>query len=235
MGRPPSASGAGDEVWLSGVRRDLKVEAAIQLRSPVPLTPGPQPIAAEDERSLVQRAQRGEEAALTALLQRFSRPLYAGVILPRVGAPSEADEILAHTLSRAALKLDDFRYTEQQGIWPWMRRIAMNAIIDRARRRKVEAGGQERYGAEVEALAPRVSPGAEALFIEEEERRDREERLRRALLELNDRYRRAIELRIFEEKSREECAAILEVTVGTFDVLLHRAVSALKKTFGDVM
>lgn len=207
----------------------------MELRSHVSLTDGPQQIAAEDERALVQRAQRGEEAALAALLHRFSSPLYAAVILPRVGAPAEAEEILAQTVSRAALKLDDFRYTEQQGIWPWLRRIAMNAIIDRSRRRKVEEGGRARYGAEVEALAPRVSPGAEALFIEEEERRDRAQRMSGALSQLNERYRRAIELRIFEEKSREECAAILEVTVGTFDVLLHRAVSALKKTFGDVM
>lgn len=189
----------------------------------------------EDEKVLVLAAQRGDEAALRMILSRHAGPLYGAVILPRVGAPSEADEILAHTLSRAAIKLEDFRYTEQQGIWPWMRRIAMNAIVDRARRRKTRESGEERYGAEVEAIAPRVSPGAETLYIEEEERRDRNARLTRALGDLSERYRRAIELRVFEEKSREECAQILEVSVGTFDVLLHRAVSALKKTFGDVM
>lgn len=208
------------------------------MTAPLPLLSRPgvtEAARSENERALVLAAQNGDHAALRALLEKFTTPLYSAVILPRVGARSEADEILAATLSKAALKIDDFRYTPEQGLWPWLRRIAMNAIIDRSRKNRAQAGGEERYGAEVLALAPRVTPGAEAQLIEEEERRDRMARLSRALGELNERYRRAIELRIFEEKSREECAQILEVSVGTFDVLLHRAVGSLRKTFGPVM
>jgi RNA polymerase sigma-70 factor (ECF subfamily) len=54
---------------------------------------------------------------------------------------------------------------------------------------------------------------------------------------LNARYRRAIELRFVEEFSREECAAALDVKIGTFDVLLLRALRAFRKEwttrFGD--
>jgi RNA polymerase sigma-70 factor (ECF subfamily) len=51
--------------------------------------------------------------------------------------------------------------------------------------------------------------------------------------ELQDRYRVAIELRLVQELSREECARRLGVTIGTFDVLLFRAVRAFRKHFGQ--
>ena len=48
-----------------------------------------------------------------------------------------------------------------------------------------------------------------------------------------DRYRTAIEMRLIQELSREECAKQLAITVGTFDVLLFRAVRAFRKQFGS--
>nr|MBA3538643.1 hypothetical protein [Deltaproteobacteria bacterium] len=50
---------------------------------------------------------------------------------------------------------------------------------------------------------------------------------------LQDRYRTAIDLRLIQELSREECAKRLGVTIGTFDVLLFRAVRAFRKQFGE--
>ena len=50
---------------------------------------------------------------------------------------------------------------------------------------------------------------------------------------LQERYRTAIELRLVQELPREECAKRLDVTIGTFDVLLFRAVRAFRKQFGD--
>ena len=50
---------------------------------------------------------------------------------------------------------------------------------------------------------------------------------------LQDRYRTAIELRLVQELSREDCAQRLGVTIGTFDVLLFRAVRAFRKQFGE--
>ena len=64
------------------------------------------------------------------------------------------------------------------------------------------------------------------------ERRDREAvkaKLEAALAAINPRYATAIRLRILEEKPREEVATIMKVSPATFDVLLHRAVAALKK------
>jgi RNA polymerase sigma-70 factor (ECF subfamily) len=50
---------------------------------------------------------------------------------------------------------------------------------------------------------------------------------------LNPRYRQAVTLRILEERSREQCAATLSVTVATFDVLLLRALRSFRKTWQE--
>ena len=48
---------------------------------------------------------------------------------------------------------------------------------------------------------------------------------------LNPRYRRAIELRFLEEHPRERCAQLMEVKLGTFDVVLLRALRAFRKNW----
>ena len=57
-------------------------------------------------------------------------------------------------------------------------------------------------------------------------------RIEHTMQQLQDRYRLAIELRLVQELSREECAQRLGVTIGTFDVLLFRAIRAFRKHFG---
>ena len=54
-------------------------------------------------------------------------------------------------------------------------------------------------------------------------------RVERLLGRINPRYALAIRLRVLEERSREEAARELEVSVSTFDVVLHRAMAALRK------
>jgi RNA polymerase sigma-70 factor (ECF subfamily) len=187
--------------------------------------------ATAEERALVESAQQGDDAALRMLLDRFARPLYAAVILPRVGSPPDAEDILRDTLSRAVERLGTFRWTGA-GFYPWLRQIALNLVIDRARRnaRRSRAEGEpERQAAVVQPLH---HAGAEELLIEQQERAVALKMLEQALGQLNERYRRAIELRLLEERAREECAEALGVTVGNFDVIFHRALSALRKAYG---
>jgi RNA polymerase sigma-70 factor (ECF subfamily) len=53
--------------------------------------------------------------------------------------------------------------------------------------------------------------------------------VREVLAKINPRYRRAIELRFLEERGREECAEAMEVKLGTFDVVLLRALRSFRK------
>ncbi len=184
-----------------------------------------------EERALVESAQRGDGAAVRALLERFARPLYSAVILPRVGNAPEADEVLRDTLSRAVERIESFRWTGA-GFFPWLRQIAVNLIIDRARARQRRTRFEHDLEAHSNTVAPMHHAGADEALIERQERDAARAQLERALGTLNERYRRAVELRVLEERTREECAQEMGVTVGNFDVILHRALAALRKAYG---
>jgi len=179
-----------------------------------------------EERALVESAQRSDGAALRALLERFSRPLYSAVILPRVGTAAVADEVLRDALSRAVERLDSFRWTGA-GFFPWLRQIAVNLIIDRARSRQRKTRFEGELEVHSNTVAPMHQAGADEALIDKQERVLARAQLERALSTLNERYRKAVELRVLEERPREECAEALGVTVGNFDVILHRALAAL--------
>ena len=67
----------------------------------------------------------------------------------------------------------------------------------------------------------------------DQERRSHREKIEATMELLAERYRLAIELRLVQELPREECAKRLTITIGTFDVLLFRAVRAFRKHFGS--
>lgn len=187
--------------------------------------------AAAEERALVAAAQQGDREALRQLLDRVSRPLYAAVILPRIGSPADAEDILRDTLLRAMERLDTFHWTGA-GFFPWARQIAIHLIVDHVRRRQRRDRLEERYERAAADVTPLHHAGAEELLIEQQERAVSLRMMESAMASLNARYRQAVTLRLLEERSREDCAALMGVTVGNFDVILHRALAALKKSYG---
>lgn len=183
----------------------------------------------EDEAALVRAAQRGDRRATERLLARYADALFRGFVLPRVGHREDAEDLVREAIARAVARLPELQYREATGFYPWLRTIAERLVIDRARRLDAHARGQERYEAEVRTLAPRAAPSLEADALLAEERASAKARVDRAMAQLRPRYRRVIELRILEERSRDEAARELDVTVGTLDVLLHRALAQLRE------
>ena len=188
---------------------------------------------AEREQELCAAASRGDRDAMRQLLAHFADPLFGGVVLPRVGSRADAEDILRETLARAVERMPGFEW-RGLGLWPWLRRIAINLVADHGRRIGAARRMEEGYAAELATLPPRIEAGAEAAIIEEEERRLCREQLDRALASISERYRKAVVLRVVEGRPREDAAAALGVTVGTFDVVLHRALRALRKAWPAV-
>jgi len=50
---------------------------------------------------------------------------------------------------------------------------------------------------------------------------------------INPRYAEAIRLRVLEERPRTEAAKTLGVSLGTFDVVLHRAMAAVRRVLSE--
>jgi RNA polymerase sigma factor (sigma-70 family) len=191
----------------------------------------PQHAELESEQRLVEEAQRGNLDAMRPLLERYAAPLYGTVILPRLGDTASAEDVLRDTLATAVEKIDRFTW-QGKTIYPWLRQIAINKVYDVHRQAK---RSRKLADAMVHEVPVESDPDshADAQLMADQERRAHRDRIADTMGVLQERYRTAIELRLIEELPREECARRLGVTIGTFDVLLFRAVRAFRKHFGD--
>ena len=185
----------------------------------------------EEEQRLVEEAQAGHLDSMRPILERYAQPLYGTVILPRLGDSVSAEEVLRDTLATAVEKIGRFTW-QGKSIYPWLRQIAINKVYDVHRQAK---RSRRLADAMVHEVPVESDPEthADAQLIADQERKSHRERIDETMGHISERYRVAIELRLVEELPREECAKRLGITVGTFDVLLFRAVRAFRKQFGE--
>jgi RNA polymerase sigma factor (sigma-70 family) len=184
----------------------------------------------EEEQRQVEEAQAGNLDAMRPILERYAQPLYGTVILPRLGDAASAEEVLRDTLATAVEKIKRFTW-QGKSIYPWLRQIAINKVYDVHRQSK---RSRRLADAMVHEVPVESDPDthADAQLMADQERAAHRVRIDDALGQIAERYRTAIELRLIQELPREECAKQLGITVGTFDVLLFRAVRAFRKHFG---
>ena len=182
------------------------------------------------ERALVERAQAGERDALGAILRKHGPRLYRSVLLPRLGSAATAEEALSRTYVKVLERFDQFTW-QAVGVYPWLRVVALRVALDLLRARKRELLFEPEDVERELDRAEREEREADAL-----ERHDlncAKERVRGLLGRLNPRYADAIRLRVLEERPRDEAALALGVSVATFDVVLHRAMAALRKALPE--
>ncbi len=185
----------------------------------------------EEEQRQVEEAQAGNLDAMRPILERYAQPLYGTVILPRLGDAASAEDVLRDTLATAVEKIRRFTW-QGKSIYPWLRQIAINKVYDVHRQAK---RSRRLADAMVHEVAAETDPEthADAQLIADQERAVHRARIDEAMTHIAERYRLAIELRLIQELPREDCAKRLGITIGTFDVLLFRAVRAFRKHFGE--
>jgi RNA polymerase sigma-70 factor (ECF subfamily) len=185
------------------------------------------------ERDLVQRARNGERDAIAALYRAFASRIYSRVLMPRLGNAQAAEDALSETFRTALERLDQFG-DQGVSIYFWLSRIAVNKATDMHR---VKARTRRALASFEDLLAPLrpSSPRPERQLEDAERAVHLRENVGTVLDRINPRYRRAIELRFLEDKTREDCAASMEVKLGTFDVLLLRALRAFRKEWDELV
>jgi len=187
----------------------------------------------EEERSLCERAHAGDRTALGQILRRYGPVLYRSVLMPRLGSEAIAQDALAETYARVVERFHQFQW-QSCGVYPWLRVVAMRIALDilRARRRETlyEPDDLQR---EIDASERDLTRSGDAELCEKRDLADARSRVESALATINPRYATAIRMRVLEERSREEVATALGVSVSTFDVVLHRALTSLKKALGS--
>jgi RNA polymerase sigma-70 factor (ECF subfamily) len=175
----------------------------------------------------LERIRAGDREAFAELYRAFAPSLYARVLMPKLGNPAAAEDALSETFQSLLEHVHELEVGERS-LLHWLGRVASNKATDMHRR----TARSRRSLANFEKLLAPLLPSEDDPFGQREDEALRE-RSRRAIGEvldaLNPRYRRALELRFLEEQPRERCAELLEVKLGTFDVLVLRALRAFRK------
>ncbi len=181
----------------------------------------------DQERALVARAQAGDRDALGALLGSHGPALYRSVLLPRLGSEAAARDALSEVYERVIERIGQFRW-QNVGFYPWLRVVALRVALDQLRSRKrLVLWEPEDVQREVDAA--QTSTPVDDKLAQHRDRQAARAKVETALAQLNPRYARALRLRVLEERPREDVARELGVTPATFDVVLHRAMQAMRK------
>jgi RNA polymerase sigma-70 factor (ECF subfamily) len=169
------------------------------------------PDALERDQDIVQLIERGDtEAAFGRLVDRYEQKVYrlcCGLLRDRVLAEDAAQESLLRIWKSLA------KYDAQAALSTWIYTIARNRCLTALERRQVgeslmvsDAGGQLEHA----AMAPHPEPTSESTSM-------------RALVDgLPERYRQALTLFYFEERSVAEAGTMLGWPDGTVKTNLAR-------------
>ena len=179
------------------------------------------------EWKLITRTLQGDERAFGELYRAYAKTIFSRVLVPRLGNRQAAEDALAETFRTAFERLEQFE-SRERSIYSWLARIAANKATDMHRVKQRTARALTTF----EQMLQPLSAGPrdpEDNVLAEDEQRALAERICAVMQVLNPRYRRAIELRFMEERSREDCADALEVKVSTFDVVVLRALRAFRR------
>jgi RNA polymerase sigma-70 factor (ECF subfamily) len=171
----------------------------------------------ESERSLVQRAQRGDEQAFATLFQLHKKRVYSVCLLMTKDVP-EAEDLTQEAFLQVFRNVGTFR--GDSAFSTWLYRVAVNTVLMKLRRRKAPP---------LLSLDEPVSPDTPSL------RRDvgtadlnlfgviDRIALRRAMQELPEGCRRIFALHEVEGYQHHEIAEMLDCSVGNSKSQLHKA------------
>jgi RNA polymerase sigma-70 factor, ECF subfamily len=170
--------------------------------------------------ALVARARKGDRPAFEALVRRHQRGLWRPV-RRYLRTDADASDVTQQAFVRAYRALDGFR--GDASVRSWLYRIginlALNLVRDRARARPAEL--------DPEAITV-GAVGASGLLAAEQAAA-----LREAIATLPPKQKMVLELRVYDELSFREVAALCDCTENAAKVSFHFAVKRLRSVLGE--
>jgi len=171
-----------------------------------------------------------DDPTFTKIFEQYQAPLqrYVRTLVRDTG---EAEDIIQETFLRANRKLSSLQ--DQKRLSSWLYRIATNLCYDRFRqtasRPAIEAGIDDLTVLDSAIGADRSSPRLDLVF----EQKQMSACVREYLEDLSDDYRAAIMLHDFEGMTNAEIAKMLDCSLATAKIRLHRARKKLREALGD--
>lgn len=171
----------------------------------------------ETERSLVQRAQRGDEQAFAALFQTHKKRVYS-VCLLMTKDVAEAEDLTQEAFLQVFRCVGSFR--GDSAFSTWLYRVAVNTVLMKLRRRK--APPLVSLDEPVSAESPSLKRDVGRADLRLSGAIDRIA-LRRAMQELPEGCRQIFALHEVEGYQHHEIAKMLDCSVGNSKSQLHKA------------
>ena len=139
--------------------------------------------------------------------------------------PQDAEEATQQAFENILKKYSQFQGRSDS--YTWVYRVAVNAALDKLRRRKIVRWlGLDQAG---DPRAPVASDPAVEMERHEEER-EKLDCLQAGIARMSAREKKAFYLFHYEQLPQKEIAAIMRVSVSAVESLVHKAVNKIRKT-----
>ena len=158
----------------------------------------------------------GRQAAFAEIMKRHREPVYR-IIRGYVGSTEDALDLVQESFVSAYKRLDS--YDQVRPLRAWLARIAINKCRDWSRRRAVRKFLFSSAPVHDEALLADPTPPLDEAAADREEL----DRLWRAIAELPRNLKEPLVLRVIDELSQAEVAAVLRISEKAVETRVYRA------------
>lgn len=186
------------------------------------LTPQSEEFMVSDETLLIKSAQKGDDAALEALLFVYEKKIY-NVAYRYMGNEADAFDMAQESLIKIYKGLKSFRH--ESSFSSWIYRLTVNTCLDGLRKRKKEPLSLDCTMESGVVLEDKSIDTPETHTLNLESRED----IQKAINTLSEDHRITVILRDIQGLSYDEIADTLSISIGTVKSRLSRGRQRLKE------
>ncbi len=173
----------------------------------------------------IEEIKHGKNEAFNKIIDKYQKRIL-NYFYRWTGNKEDAQDLTQELFSRVFNNLRNFNFTYK--FTTWIYKIAYNLAIDFKRKKIIDLSFDGESNEEL-AIRDKIANDEYEKILNLPEQMQIQEKIKKALIKLPENQRQAIILKVYEEKSYEEIAEIMEISKSAVESLLFRARENLKK------